>query len=78
MLFVDSENCGETNLEGHFGTISSPNYPLNYSSETSCLYTIHAPERVKVYGKHLYNGTSIDWLSLVIQSMHGCTFEVHR
>jgi len=48
LLLSDSDNCGETDMTGIEGTISSPNYPENYTSNIFCIYTIQAPEGTKV------------------------------
>ncbi|XP_052282981.1 cubilin-like isoform X2 [Dreissena polymorpha] len=38
-----SRGCGQTNFTGTTGNISSPNFPLNYTSKLNCTYHVTAP-----------------------------------
>lgn len=48
LVFLVTRNCGKTTFSGDRGTISSPNYPRNYPSDTFCVFTVEAPPSTAV------------------------------
>ena len=56
--------CGGS-LSGVTGTVSSPNYPNNYPSNSDCTWTITIPE-----GIILLSFTNLD-----VESNSGCTYD---
>ncbi|XP_052280124.1 tolloid-like protein 1 [Dreissena polymorpha] len=39
-----SQGCGQTNVSGSSGIISTPNFPMHYPSSSYCTYHVTAPE----------------------------------
>lgn len=47
--FADGPLCGNTNMSGTSGRISSPYFPHEYPAKVHCVYNIHGSVGTKVF-----------------------------